>query len=551
MTPAGAGGAHVEWAKGEHAQDSANGGSLGLTIDLRGRESQRQFEICAPCHSRRRAISSDYVHGSPFMDHFAPALLREDLYFSDGQILDEVYVYGSYQQSRKFRAGVQCSDCHEPHSGALRADGNMICTQCHSEQPPKTFPTIKPLAYDSPAHHFHKPDGPGAKCVECHMTARTYMIVDPRRDHSFRVPRPDLSVRIGTPNACTQCHRDRNDKWASAKVVEWYGANRRSGPHYGDAIQAGRIGAPGAAIMLVAVAADRGEADIVRATAVSLLGRYLDQETLPAVLEGLIDESPLVRTTTLQALEPLPAETKLQVAAPLLDDPVRAVRIEAARLLAVVPAQAMSPDMRQDFASASAEYVAAQMTMGERAEAHHNLGLFHEAARRWVEAETAYRQAIAIDPHFVPAYVNLAELARDKGDTASEELLLRQAVDAVPDNASANFAVGLFEVRRKRYAAALGYLNRAATLGPESARFSYVYAVALETTGQRMKALSILETAQRRHPWDRDVLFALASYLAVAGDRERALDYVGKLIEADPRDQRARELEFRLTNSRE
>jgi tetratricopeptide (TPR) repeat protein len=383
------------------------------------------------------------------------------------------------------------------------------------------------------------------------MPARTYMIVDPRRDHSFRVPRPDLSVRIGTPNACTQCHRDRDDNWAAAKVAEWYGAKRRSGPHYGDAIQAGRIGAPGAASMLVAVATDRGQADIVRATAVSLLGRYLDQETLPSVLEGLNDESPLVRTTTLQALEPLPAETKLRVAAPLLDDPIRAVRIEAARLLAVVPAQAMSPDMRQAFASANTEYVAAQMAMDERAEAHHNLGLFHAAARRWVEAETAYRQAIAIDPRFVPAYVNLAELARGKGDTASEEKLLRQVVDAAPDSASANFAVGLFEVRRKRYAAALGYLNRAATLGPESARFSYVYAVALETTGQRVKAISVLDAVQQRHPWNRDVLFALASYLAVAGDRERALDFITKLIEAHPRDQRARELESRLTNSRE
>jgi hypothetical protein len=158
-----------------------------------------QVEACARCHSRRTTITSDYPYGRPLLDTHIPALLEEGLYHADGQILDEVYVWGSFVQSRMYAAGVTCSDCHDPHSLDTRnRGGNATCASCHS-----------PARFDTPEHHHHERASTGASCVACHMPARTYMGVDARRDHSMRIPRPDPSVALGTPNVCNGCHPDR------------------------------------------------------------------------------------------------------------------------------------------------------------------------------------------------------------------------------------------------------------------------------------------------------------------------------------------------------
>jgi predicted CXXCH cytochrome family protein len=186
--------------------------SAGEIRRSRPRESEREVQMCARCHSRRSEIYEDYEHGQPVSDDYRVALLDRDLYFRDGQIKGEVYEYGSFIQSRMFHAGVTCSDCHEPHGLRLRAEGNSLCLQCHSA--PK---------YDSPKHHFHTMGSPSAQCVECHMPARTYMVVDTRRDHSLRIPRPDLSVVLGTPNVCNSCHSDKSARWAADSMDKWYG----------------------------------------------------------------------------------------------------------------------------------------------------------------------------------------------------------------------------------------------------------------------------------------------------------------------------------------
>ena len=197
------------------------------------------------------------------MDHYLPSLLSPGLYHADGQQRDEVFIWGSFLQSRMHRAGVTCSDCHDPHTQKLRAPGNAVCAQCHLAS-----------KYDGKAHHFHPEGTRGAECVNCHMPATTYMVVDPRRDHSLRVPRPDLSVKLGTPNACNACHRESTAQWAADWVARWYGAQRRGEAHYGEAIDAGRRGSAGAARGLVAIATSVAYPPIVRASAVELLVRY-------------------------------------------------------------------------------------------------------------------------------------------------------------------------------------------------------------------------------------------------------------------------------------
>ena len=221
------------------------------------RETEKEIDVCAQCHSRRSTITNNYQPGKSFTDHYMPRLLDEGMYFSDGQIQDEVYVYGSFIQSKMYHKGVTCSDCHEPHSLQLRQEGNGVCLQCHSAE-----------KFDSKKHHFHKSDSTGAKCAECHMPTRDYMVVDPRHDHSIRVPRPDLSVTLGTPNACNQCHQDKRVSWAAARVKEWYGKPFNGFQKYAYALDAGRNGESDAGDLLVKQIINIETPDIARAAAI-------------------------------------------------------------------------------------------------------------------------------------------------------------------------------------------------------------------------------------------------------------------------------------------
>jgi len=225
--------------------------NYGLVIQTSGVASRVQVELCAPCHSRRTELG-DYNHTrTAFLDNLVPVVLEEGLYYPDGQILDEVYEYGSFVQSKMFQNNVRCSDCHDVHRLTLLKEGNDLCLQCHRKD-----------AYDSPEHHFHqmtfqgKPNE-GARCVKCHMPERPYMIIDYRADHSLRVPRPDLTVKIGTPNACGQsgCHDDKPVTWIVDAYDRWYGKAKK--PHYGTALAAGRAGKPEAQTELVRLAGDR------------------------------------------------------------------------------------------------------------------------------------------------------------------------------------------------------------------------------------------------------------------------------------------------------
>ena len=320
-------------------------------------ESRAEVETCARCHSRRSTIHAEYEYGRPLLDTHRLALLSEELYHADGQIKEEVYVYGSFLQSKMYREGVTCGDCHDPHGLEVLGSPDDVCAGCHL-----------PARFASREHHFHEEAGPGASCVECHMPSTTYMVVDPRRDHSFRVPRPDLSVTLGTPNACTGCHGDRTPAWAAEAVERWYGPRDDSAPHYGVALDAGRKRLPHARRLLEQLALDSEMPSIARASALSLLRTHVGPASVPTVARALGHRDPLVRAAGLGAAESLDPRERPRLAFPLLDDPVRAVRIEAARVLASLPAGDLPPAQKGTLDRGLAEYRAAQMVNAERPE---------------------------------------------------------------------------------------------------------------------------------------------------------------------------------------
>jgi len=548
----GPGSRHVVWAKApESVPDDDKHGLLVSFHDPGGgkweidptaetaqrsapRQSIAEVETCARCHARRREIASSYSYGHPFLDTHMPALLDAGLYHADGQILDEVYEYGSFRQSRMFQMGVTCSDCHDPHSLRLRAEGNAVCGQCH-----------QPAKFDTEAHYHHQPGSAGTQCANCHMPTRTYMVIDVRRDHAIRIPRPDLSVAIGTPNACNNCHTTETAEWAAAAVARWYGPSRRAEPHYGAVIDAGRKGKPGADMALAALVVDGSKPAIVRATALSLLPQFtanVTPEMIKAYLAGVSDTDPLVRTAAVDALAPFAPEQRLPVIAPLLADPVRAVRIAAARLLAAAPTQLLTPQQRTDLDKASAEYIDAQMASADRPEAHVTLGAFYADRSQMDAAEAAYRTALRLDPSFVPAMVNLADLYRSQQRDADGEPLLRQAVAIEPKNAVAHHALGLLLLRARRLDQAILELREAAQFTPNNARYAYVYAIALHTAGQSAEALRVLRFDHQMHPPDIDVLIALVTISRDTGDLAAAKDYAEQLLRVAPDNPEARAL---------
>lgn len=526
----GPGSEHVRWANskaegGDDYQDEL--WNFGLTAKLKGEDSTPQIEMCARCHSRRRIVYPDYHPGDPFLDHYAVSLLNERLYYPDGQILEEVYVYGSFLQSKMYHKGVRCTNCHNPHSGRLVLEGNALCLQCHES-----------AKYNTADHHYHPVESAGASCVECHMPERTYMVVDPRRDHSFQLPRPDLTVELGVPNACNKCHDEETAEWASDAIVEWYGPERPNDPHFAPTFARARRGEPDAEKELIRLVEDPERPAIIRATAVSLLGAYGSPDALAAAQRALKDAAPLVRGTAVRNLEVVPGEQLEAPLTPLLDDPVRFVRTEAARVLSRIANERFADRGRAEakrFWDVLAEYRRAQDAVSDQPGAHLNLAVLHENLNEPEEAEKSYRTAIGIDPTFVPARLNLATLYARQSRNAEAERLLREAVRLQPDMAEANYSLGLLLAEDpSQLAEAARYLARAAKRAPENARMQYNHGLAMQRLGKPAEAEVALLAAHKVEPRSGDYLNALVVFYSQRQKWKAALPYAQKLARLYP-----------------
>lgn len=538
----GPGSNHVAWAKRGAAGGDFPGKGLAIALDERRgvswqreaggatakrsapRTTGREIDVCGRCHSRAARFADDYDYAKPAGDAQRRALLGEPLYHPDGQMRDEVYDWGSFLQSRMHTQGVTCSDCHDPHSLALRAPGNAVCAQCHS-----------PQAFDVPAHTHHASGTPGAECASCHMPTTTYMTVDPRHDHSLRIPRPDLTVKLGVPNACNACHTKKSPQWAADAVVALWGKNAAHGyQRFGEAFVAARTGAPGARGMLLTLIDDPAQPALVRASAIDRLGPWLTPTSIPAIARALNDPSPDVRAAAVGVLGATDDDTRLRYLPRMLTDDSSIVRMDAAQALAGSREGSIPAASRAAFAKAIDEYVAAQVYLADRPEGHVNLANLAAKRGNADVAIASYRKAIAIDPTFVPAYANLADLYRARGVEGEAEKVLREGLARNPQAAALHYSLGLALVRQKRMGEALPALAQAARLAPLNARYAYAYAIALNDAREPLKSLAELEAANKRHPHDREILEALALYAAHDRKQDVALGYARKLRELDP-----------------
>jgi tetratricopeptide (TPR) repeat protein len=534
----GPGSRHVEWAE---LPDMARPQTANyeLVVKAKGMDSRQQVELCAPCHSRR-AILGDYTHAEPdLLDSMLPSLLTPELYFADGQILEEVYVYGSFTQSKMYSRNVRCSDCHDVHSIKKVKEGNGLCLQCH-----------RASIYDTKAHHFHKKKGEkgepiksadgkvlydvgsGVECVQCHMPERPYMVIDYRADHSFRLPRPDLSIKLSTPNACNRCHVDKTDQWSNEYITKWYGPGRRA--HYGTVIAEGRKRSPLAHQNLIKLASDPLYPVIVRSTALSLLAAYPGEETNRAYGLALMDDEALIRRTAVDHFNVSDPKRQAELLSSMLYDPVKSVRIEAARRMTEIADPQLSEAQQKIFQSCLTDYQKSMEYSADFAFGRYNLGNLYVALKQPQNAVENYRAAIKIDDLFYPAKANLAMLYNQMGKNNEAEILLREVVSNHPEIYDVHYSLGLLLAEKKQYEEAATYLKMAVGGMPERARIHYNLGLLLQHLKRDSDAEASLLKAQELEPDNLDYLYALADFYLKRNKLQQARSIAEEMVVRHP-----------------
>ncbi|WP_217705501.1 ammonia-forming cytochrome c nitrite reductase subunit c552 [Peristeroidobacter soli] len=524
----GAGSEHVKWAKDPNSA-AATSADKGLVIDVAAKakfsrapgvataqatnaslstaQSSRQLDACGPCHSRRQVlVSSEQKFRMPaYHQAYSLSLPMPPTYHADGQILDEDYELGSFLQSKMHARGVVCSNCHDPHSLKLRATDNDVCAQCHD-----------PGVFDRAAHHHHAAGSKGAECANCHMPVTTYMVVDDRRDHSIRIPRPDLSVKYGMPNACGQCHAKQGPKWAAARVEDWRrSADKEVARHFSDLLTSADDAA------WLQLAADSTMPGIARAAALSSLGQRPSSNTLHESRRYFSDSDPLVRRAATEGFEAVDPAQRLQMLRPLAGDPSKSVRMQVAPLLSAIDTGGLAAEQRTQLVALFSEYVASMRANADMPGNLVNLGLFYVNRREAALAESAYRDALRLDRQFIPAYLNLADLYRQLQREGDARVTLDQALDLAPDAAAVHYAMGLQQVRSREYDEALKHLKRAHELSPSDVTYGYVYAVALFEKNSPDRAIDVLKRLSAQHPENDRVAQALSDFLDRRGRSAR------------------------------
>jgi len=527
---------HIKWANLSEMARPQNT-NTGLIVQTSNIDHVRYVDLCARCHTRRSVLWDYDFDWTDLLDHMIPEWVREPLYFPDGQILEEDYVYGSFTQSRMYMEGVKCNDCHDVHSGKRILDGNALCLQCHRSD-----------VYDTYNHHFHKytgegslrvidefgneqPVGSGAQCINCHMTGRYYMGVDYRRDHSFRVPRPDLSDLLGTPNACIQCHAQQSNEWAAKYLKKWYGES--TNPHYGIALAAGTHMLPGAFEKLVRLTTDDLYPVIVRATALSLLGENYPESSKAVLKNSLKDIESLIRYTAIH-LYPFTNHEEMNDLTPLLNDPVRAVRFEAAIKLSRVPDDQFPKKSRHALKEALNEYREAMEYSADFAASRHNLGNYYNNTGNPQKAIDQYKAAIEIDDLFYPAKVNLAMIYNQQGENEKAELLFRDVIRTNPEVPDIYYSLGLLLAEQQKFAEATIYLEKARELMPDRIRIYYNLGLIYQYIEEIEKAENTLKSGLKIEPESFDLLFALADLYVKSGQYDKARPLAEKLKEIYP-----------------
>lgn len=529
----GPGGNHVDFMNSDESQN-ATSKRIGKDLFL-GKNPTQQTEInsCASCHSLRQKLTNNYPHTGDLMDHYDPQIPHPPNYFADGQIKGEVYVYGSFLQSKMYNnEGIQCNDCHEPHSLKLKANvaDNSLCMQCHAS------------SYNSKEHHFHEPNTSASQCINCHMPGRYYMQVDFRRDHSFRIPRPELSIESDNPNACNSCHEDKPASWAADAVENWYGDKR--GDHYSHTLTRAELSGGDSLNTdeLTALITDASQPDIIRATAIWYIGQFQETNAISTIKNVLNSSSPLIRKSAVRAINSLQSSQEQKLLQPLLKDTTKTVRLASAEALADFSTGNFTSDYQAHFNNAMQEYKQYLAISGFFPQGQMNSGQFYEQQGDQQKAIRAYKRALEKDPYFNPARLNLAMLHNRLGQNREAETLLKKVVEQEPEAGQALYSLALLLAEQNKLNQSITYFDRAAGAMPQNARVFYNYAIALQSLENPEKAEKQYLKAINLDPENPDYIYGLITLYYQQEQFSEALQYANQLQQMYPANTRIQQL---------
>ena len=515
----GAGKHHITYIQSEGYKQGNKVTHSYLEVGPRS-SALEHIQTCAPCHSVKTNISADKINSKDFLDNYIPAIPTTERFYADGQMRDEDYNYTNFQESKMFAHNVSCNSCHNPHSGKLVLTGNQVCLQCHAP------------SFNTPAHTFHAETTTGSTCVGCHMPSLTYMGNDIRHDHSFRVPRPDLSVKYGTPNACNNCHKNKPAVWAEAAVNKWYGSKRKY--HFAEDLIEGSLLHEGSEGHLLKLLSDTAVPAIIHATAANYLGNIPTDHSTNGLLACLKDGNAQVRYEALRSLENHPSSKWLQQALPLLNDKVRAVRITATLLIQTVGEGNVPQEYKSQLAQAKGE--AENYVLHQADFAHGNIliGDYYHANNNLPQSERFYKRALQKDSLASLARLSLATVysAENKNDEALKVLQLVVKMDDKNDDAW--HSIGLLYVEMKQKDQAKAAFEKAVNLHSHNIRLYYNYGLLLQQEGNTAKAINIFQKGLAVQPNNESLLYALIFTYVNNKQASAAEGYAQRLFGLDP-----------------
>jgi tetratricopeptide (TPR) repeat protein len=518
----GAGKLHLDYINNDYKRGKKIEGSL-IKIAL-GTPQMEQINNCAPCHARTASINAEAFNASTntseLLDHFIPEIPSTEAFYADGQANDEDYTYTSFAESKMFNRGVKCSNCHNPHSGKLVLIGNAVCMQCHAK------------TYDEPTHTFHATTSEGSQCKNCHMPTKTYMGNDLRYDHTFRVPRPDLSVKYNTPNACNNCHTNKSARWAANAVTKWYGSSRKY--HFAEDLILGSLNNDAAEPHLLKLLNDTSTPNIIQATAVHYLKNHVTETSAKALTKSLSHPNAMVRYHALQSLEEFPENVWINSASSLLSDKVKAVRVNAASLYSKIPQEKIPSTLFSSFSNAKNELQQYLFYQTDFSIGNVMLGDYFLKQKDYYNAEKFYLRSLQKDTSLNYVRLNLSTVYAATGKSKEALNILLEAQKIEPKNERTHYNLALLYVELNQPKEAEQCFTKAIKLKSQNPKVYYNFGLLLQQNGNIAKATTVLQKGLTLYPYDADINYALALLYLNTKQMQKAIAPATILKNNDP-----------------
>ena len=488
---------------------------------------EQMNDMCATCHAKMVPLSTDFIAGDRFYDHYDLLTLEHPDFYPDGRDLGENYTFTSWSMSRCLKSGkLDCNQCHTP-SGRPRFEGkqaNQSCLPCHAA-----------IVENSAAHSHHKAGGEGDSCIACHMPMSRFAAMM-RTDHSMRPPMPAATMAFKSPNACNQCHTKYDAAWADKYVRTWYPRDYQAEPLRRAALlDAARKDQWQRLPEMLAEIKNPASDEIYRNSLVRLLRGCSDPRKWPVLIAALKDESPLVRASAASALEGYLTDKSTWALLGATADPVRLVRIRAAVALASVPAETVeNPDARRSLRRATAEFRKAMAARPDDWASYANLGGFQMERGEFDAAAESYETALRLEPRAVAVMVHTATAYSNLKQNDKAEVWLRRALKAEPEDAAANFCLGLLLAEKQQTNEAEKALRAAVKADPQLAAAAYNLGVLLGDKKDLAGAVQWCRKAHDLRPEELKYTHSLAFYLQAQGDKDEAIALLKAAIHDNP-----------------